>query len=100
MEEEENSSTPTESGNIKPKNPASGGTKNDLLYEYYSEYADEDLSDVGGLEKKDNVVVVATVRPIDVHEAEEKESVPADKSDIIPPSYIFIITSSALVSIL
>jgi hypothetical protein len=70
------------------------------LYEYYTEYLDEDyddLTDVDDAEKKPPVVV-STARPADVVESVDKESIPADKSSVFPPSYIFIILASALVS--
>ena len=95
----------------KPSNvdKTSNKQKDDLLYEYYSEYYDnEDYDDLGD-NKVDNskkkpvaglppVIATSTSKTIYVDFEEDSESTETEKSVIFPPSYIFLIIASALVS--
>ena len=87
---------------VRKVNVDKAGKKDDLLYEYYSEYFDEDYDDLGdNVDSKKKivigqppVVVTSTSTPAD----DEIDSTETEKSAIFPPSYIFLIIASALVS--
>ena len=87
----------------KPRRPATNSKKDELLYEYYSEYLDEDYDDLNdnGIsdKKKPAVVAITTSRNDDVVVVENvDDNSETEKSAIFPPSYIFLIIASALVS--
>jgi hypothetical protein len=85
---------------------SSNAKKEDLLYEYYSEYFDEDYDDLNEngdtTDKKSTTKlppIVATSTPKTVVDTlDDEDSTETEKSAIFPPSYIFLIIASALVS--
>ena len=103
FDEDDDTEVEIEQEKTKVRKPVSSSNakKDDLLYEYYSEYLDEDYddlnendSDVKKSPKLPPVVAVPTTpKPVD-----EVDSNDAEKSAIFPPSYIFLIIASALVS--
>jgi hypothetical protein len=107
--EEDDTEVEIEQEKTKVRKPASNANSNtkkdDLLYEYYSEYLDEDYDDLNDNDSADVkktpklppvVAVPTTPKTIDV--ADTTDASDAEKSAIFPPSYIFLIIASALVS--
>lgn len=94
----------------KPSNVDKTSTKqkDDDLYEYYTEYFDDDYDDLGennvDVVKKTPVaglppvIATSTTKTVYVDFEEDSDSAETEKSAIFPPSYIFLIIASALVS--
>ena len=103
--EEDESEVTIEQEKAKPRRPVTSSKKDDLLYEYYSEYMDEDYDDLSSNTVSDRKLP-PMVAPIPKNDAPVVKSVEPDttttteteKSVIFPPSYIFLIIASALVS--